>query len=138
MIALPVMVMQEIMLGKSGPRPRSIFGKGFWRYLRLGAVMAIVFFAIGGTMQWRASWTDTRGHFWRIVISHLLTALPIQIGVVSTFIVYRALSTVLDANALAYLLAFGLPLFAATGLIVGAACSCWLCRRFAQTLLESA
>jgi hypothetical protein len=94
--------------------------------------------AIGGTTRWRATWSDTRGHFWRIAASHFLTALPMQVVAICIFFLGRAVFRGIDADAQAYLFAIAQAFYAVVGMIVGAACSCWLYRRFAQTLLERA
>jgi hypothetical protein len=93
--------------------------------------------AIGRRARWRASWGDTRRHFWRIVISHFLTGLPLQACVVCLFVVTR--SSAINQQALPYLFAVGLALFHSAALILGSTCSsCWLYQRLARALLEPA
>lgn len=95
--------------------------------------------AIGGTLRIREGWTDTRGHCWSIWSIQFCAGLP-------TF----AASTVVAASDLASrhhglaslntLNAFGalataLPAFGA--LYIGAPCSAWLYRRYANALRAS-
>jgi hypothetical protein len=89
--------------------------------------------ATGGPVRWRASWQDTRGHVWRIIVSHFLTLLPIQIaivvlGIAAAFWIPRG-----HAGALGYLLEVGGALFWVVGLTVGGACSCWLYKHLAHS-----
>jgi hypothetical protein len=100
-----------------------------------GCRMSLMFchIATGGPMRWRASWQDTRGHVWRIIVSHFLTLLPIQIasvglGIAAAFWVPRG-----DAGTLGYLLELGSALFWVAALTVGGACSCWLYKRLAHS-----
>jgi hypothetical protein len=53
MIALPIQVMQYVMLGESESRARSVFGKEFWRYFGLTVAIgtgciAVALVVIGG------------------------------------------------------------------------------------------
>ena len=187
-LALPMHVMQIIMIGDHEFRLSSIFGKPFWRYLGLGSVIGAGFcgilvlvmvggffvfhalgfhkpgiwlpsglagvvtfcllifvatrlsllfchVAIGGTIRWRASWNDTRGHFWKILLSQLLIGLPTQFVMIAIFLLGRVLAKSMGADAWAYLFAIISAPVEVIGLIVGAACLCLLYRRFAETLL---
>ena len=188
-LALPVQVIQQIMLGEHKFRVGSVFGREFWRYLLLGTIIGLAFCAVafvviggsflvlhasgfghggtrlplvllslvvfclmmfvatrlsllfchvalGGTMRWRASWMDTRGYFWRIVISHFLTALPIQICAGCLLFLGGTASRAMGMEVQSYLFAIAYSLYVVVGMTVGAACSCWLYRRFAKTLLN--
>lgn len=92
---------------------------------------------IGGPIRWRASWTDTRGHFWRIVFSHVLTLMPLYVVCVALFALIRlALETTGDSTSL-YPAAITLSLLSCLGLVLGSTCACWLYRRFARVLAEN-
>jgi hypothetical protein len=185
--ALPVQVMQQLMLGSGEHRRRPIFGNDFWRsvglsvligipccvgifvviggaYITLRAVgfhhatlwfslflLALVAFcltfyvvtrlsllfchvAIGLPMQWRASWSDTRGYFWRITISPLLATLPIQVCVIGILLLGRTVFSSMNLEVSSYLFAIGKSTSIVMGIIVGAACSCWFYRRLANAL----
>lgn len=93
--------------------------------------------AIGGTLRWRAAWNDTRGHFWRIVVSHILTALPVEVCLVGVFLLVRLMSGTTVKLIPPYLVATVLSLFTCAGLVIGATCASWLYRRLARTLSES-
>ncbi|WP_144140334.1 hypothetical protein [Paraburkholderia sp. BCC1884] len=93
--------------------------------------------AIGGDMKWRAAWKDTRGHFWRIALSHLLTGLPVGICAIGLLLLARVAFRSLDTVTVAYVVAIVQSLFTVVGLVAGSACSCWLYRRFALKLRES-
>jgi hypothetical protein len=190
MIALPIQVMQYVMLGESESRARSVFGKEFWRYFGLtvaigtgciavalvvigggfllthtfkvylggavsqlfvlgmialcfisffGARFSLLFchVAIGRTTRWRASWTDTSGRVWRIVVSHLLASVPIEVLLIVMFAVVRKSLGTMGERGLPYFIAAVLSLLTVAGMIVGSSCACWLYRRLARTLLES-
>jgi hypothetical protein len=190
-VALPMQVMQQIMLGDDESHSRPVFGRDFWRYLGLttaigmgGVAIAVLLIgggfllahtlrvhvvgiwfqwavwgtialclvtfvgvrlsllfchvAIGRTIRWRASWNDTRGHVWRILVSHLLVAVPLYACMIGIILVARAWFWPMGQEALAYLFAAGLSLFTSAGLVVGAACACWLYQRLARTLVEDA
>ncbi|GAB2891964.1 hypothetical protein GCM10027093_28960 [Paraburkholderia jirisanensis] len=100
-----------------------------------GCRMSLMFchIATGGPMRWRASWQDTRGHVWRIIVSHFLTLLPIQLagvglGIAGAFWIPRG-----HTGALDYLLQLCSALFWVAALTVGGACSCWLYKRLAHS-----
>ena len=190
MIALPIQVMRYVLLGEHESRPRSMFGKEFWRYLGLslaigfgsivlGAlVVGVGFFlthsfkrylggtglqlvvwstialcvvsfvairfsllfchvGIGRAIRWRASWSDTRGHFWQIIASHILVLVPLEIFLVGVFAVIRTSSGTAGGSTSLYPAAIVLSLFSSLGPVVGATCACWLYRRFARVLLEN-
>lgn len=92
---------------------------------------------IGRAIRWRASWRDTRGHFWRIVVSHMLTLAPLEVFLISLFAVLRAWSSTGDRSTSLYPIAIVVSLFSSVGMVVGATCACWLYRRFARVLLEN-
>ncbi|RDV00865.1 hypothetical protein [Trinickia dinghuensis] len=93
--------------------------------------------AIGRTGGWRASWHDTRGHVWRIGLSHLLTALPIQICAIALILgAYFLFGRTFFSAALPYWVAVGQSLTLPVGLIVGSTCLVWFYRRLANTLLD--
>jgi heme exporter protein D len=188
MIALPIQVIRYVILGEHESRPRSVFGKEFWRYLGvylaigfgsmaigalvvgvgfslthsfknfLGAtglqlfvwitiaVCIVVFIAIrfsllfchvgiGRTIRWRASWSDTRGHFWRIFVSHMLALAPLEVFLIGLFALLRAWPG--TGGRSVYPAAIVASLFSSLGMIVGATCACWLYRRLARALLEN-
>ncbi|WP_201644234.1 hypothetical protein [Paraburkholderia metrosideri] len=92
--------------------------------------------AIGRSLRWRAAWNDTRGRFWRIIVSHVLAALPVEVGLVGVFVlIHLTLGTSVKLTP-PYLAAMVLSLFTCAGLVIGATCACWLYRRLARTLLE--
>jgi hypothetical protein len=189
MTALPMQVIQYVLLGERDSTSRSMFGKEFWRYVGLaitiglcciaiaalwlgggfllahslrirfpkfgfqlvvwGAIalclavfiltrLSLLFchVAIGRSARWRASWNDTRGHFWRIVVSHFLTGLPIQACVIVLLAIGRTSMGAINQQALPYLFAVGLSFTSTAGLILGSTCSSWLYKQFARTLLE--
>jgi hypothetical protein len=92
---------------------------------------------IGRTLRWRASWKDTRGHFWRIIVSHILVLVPLEIFLIGVFAVIRTSSGTAERSTSLYPAAIVVSLFSSLGLVVGATCACWLYRRFARTLLEN-
>ncbi|PTB22691.1 hypothetical protein C9I57_02730 [Trinickia symbiotica] len=94
--------------------------------------------ASGGKIRWRAAWHDTRGHCWRIVTSQFLTGLPVPLAIVVAFFMARFWVVTLAPESLPYVFSLGQSLMLVIALIVGAACSCWLYRRFAATLLNEA
>lgn len=94
--------------------------------------------ALGGKMRWRAAWIDSRGHFWHIALYHVLTGLPLGIGVVLLFVIGRLAHHAIAPIFVAYLTALAQAVFLPLGIIVGTACSCWLYRHLAATLLEQA
>lgn len=190
MIALPIQVMRYVMLGERESRPRSIFGKQFWRYFGLSlaigfgclvigalvvgigfslthpfkkylggtglqlfvwgtiALCVVIFIAIrfsllfchvgiGRAIRWRASWRDTRGHFWRIAVSHMLALAPLEVFLIGLFALLRAWSGMGTRPTSLYPIAIVVSLFSSLGMVVGATCACWLYRRFARVLLEN-
>jgi hypothetical protein len=85
--------------------------------------------AIGGTLRIREVWTDTRGHCWSICLIQLCAGVP-------TFAVHALVA----ASGLASLHTFGTPATALSdlgALYIGAPCSAWLYRRYANTLKAS-
>jgi hypothetical protein len=93
--------------------------------------------AIGRSMRWRAAWKDSRGHFWRIILSHILVALPFELCLFGVFALLRKSSGTAVNPGSPYLVAFIFTFFLAVGLIVASTCSSWLYRRYAQRLLEN-
>jgi hypothetical protein len=190
MVALSIQVMQYVMPGEYPSRPRSVFGKEFWRYLGLSlaigfgcivigalvvgvgfslthsfknylggtglqlfvwstiAVCVVIFIAIrfsllfchvgiGRTIRWRASWSDTRGHFWRILVSHMLALAPLEVFLIGLFALLRAWPGTEGRSTSLYPVAIVASLFSSLGLVVGTTCACWLYRRLARVLLEN-
>lgn len=92
--------------------------------------------AIGRTARWRASWNDTRGHFWRIIVSHVLAGLPVELCLIGGSALIATLGSA-GKSKHPYLVAIVLSLFTSVGLVVGSACASWLYRRFARTLADN-
>jgi hypothetical protein len=105
----------------------------------LGVRFSLLFchVAIGRAMRWRATWKDTRGHVWRIVLSHLLASVPVQLCLVGTIALTHASIRATGRLPFPYFDAIFRTLFTSVGLVVGATCACWLYRRFAERLLEN-
>jgi hypothetical protein len=91
--------------------------------------------AIGRRTYWRASWNDTRGYFWRILVSYFLTVAPLDVCMFVTYAIVDVFSGAANRPALSYLLTVGVSLFTFASLIVSATCACWLYQRLARTLL---
>lgn len=90
--------------------------------------------AVGGRIQWRAAWEDTRGHFWFITTAALLAILPV-VGIATVLtVVAEMLATAGSIGSLTVGLmvvqSVGTLLYTATG----ATCSVWLYRKFAAIL----
>jgi hypothetical protein len=92
--------------------------------------------ATGHKARWRACWSDTRGYFWRIFVSHFLTGLPIQVLVIALIAIAYFLIPVANRPLLPWISAIGFALTIPVSLVFGSACSCWLYTRLANTLLE--
>jgi hypothetical protein len=99
----------------------------FFLGARLSLLCAHV--AVGGRLRLRDTWSDTRGHCWSIWLTQMVSTLPILViarfGVVYGLPVWH--HRVSSVNA------FGIALADTAGLCVGAACSAWLYRRYANS-----
>jgi hypothetical protein len=91
--------------------------------------------AIGRKARWSASWNDTRGQFWKIFLSQILTILPLYACGIIVFALVRIGLGPTDKVVLDALVVIGKSFGTAASLIVGATCGCWLYQRFARTLL---
>ena len=172
---LSVQVMRYSLLGAEEARSIGFFDKGYWRYVRLCALLgllvalfavvctAIAVFtmmrhglhgrsvvltslpvvlvivcitmfictrlsllfchaAIGARASWGAAWRDTRGHFWSILMIHLMTALPL-IGIVIVFVaIKRTVVGNMTTDGFAYWSSVGWALWMIFALSLGAAC----------------
>jgi hypothetical protein len=90
--------------------------------------------AVGGRIQWRAAWEDTRGHFWFITTAALLAILPV-VGIATVLtVVAEMLATAGSIGSLT----MGLMVVQSVGTLLytatGATCSVWLYRKFAAIL----
>jgi hypothetical protein len=90
--------------------------------------------AVGGRIQWRSAWEDTRGHFWFITTAAVLAILPV-VGIATVLtVVAEMLATAGSIGSLTVGLmvvqSVGTLLYTATG----ATCSVWLYRKFAAIL----
>lgn len=106
-------------------------------YLAIRLSLLFCHVAIGRAMRWRATWKDTGGHFWRIVFSHLLTAVPIQLCMFGALALVKASVRATGTLPFPYADTMIRSLSASVGLVVGATCACWLYRQFARRLLEN-
>jgi hypothetical protein len=102
----------------------------------LSARLALLFphTAVGGRIQWRAAWEDTRGHFWFITTAALLAILPV-VGIATVLtVVAEMLATAGSIGSLT----MGLMVVQSVGTLLytatGATCSVWLYRKFAAIL----
>jgi hypothetical protein len=90
--------------------------------------------AVGGRIQWRAAWEDTRGHFWFITTAALLAILPV-VGIAT---VLTVVAEMLAAAGSIGSLTMGLMVVQSVGTLLytatGATCSVWLYRKFAAIL----
>jgi hypothetical protein len=90
--------------------------------------------AVGGRIQWRAAWEDTRGHFWFITTAALLAILPV-VGIAT---VLTVLAEMLATAGSIGSLTMGLMVVQSVGTLLytatGATCSVWLYRKFAAIL----
>lgn len=94
--------------------------------------------AIGRRTTWRAAWSDTRGHVWAMVGTHVLTSLPIMLPLLLVFVLSRRfLDITSNDNSFTSWLALGQTLWVIVGISIGAASSAWLYRRFAAGVLEA-
>jgi hypothetical protein len=102
----------------------------------LSARLALLFphTAVGGRIQWRAAWEDTRGHFWFITTAALLAILPV-VGIAT---VLTVLAEMLATAGSIGSLTMGLMVVQSVGTLLytatGATCSVWLYRKFAAIL----
>ncbi|MFL9870041.1 hypothetical protein [Paraburkholderia megapolitana] len=114
-----------------------LFVIGLLVSIRLSVLLCHV--ATGGRVLWRAAWRDTRGHVWKIALTYLLTGLPMFV-ILIVYAVFKGVS-------IAILLGYGIgdsilvclsvveALWVLFAIALGAACSAWVYRRFASTLL---
>jgi hypothetical protein len=105
-------------------------------FMRLSLLLSHA--AIKSQVPWRAAWRDTRGHFWSILTTHIVTALPL-IGTAILFAVIKR-KTVgnVTTDDFIYWSAVGAALWMIISISLSAACSAWLYRRFAATILDTA
>ena len=94
--------------------------------------------AVGGRIQWRAAWEDTRGHFWFITTAALLAILPV-VGIATVLtVVAEMLATAGSIGSLT----MGLMVVQSVGTLLytatGATCSVSLYRKFAAILRAEA
>jgi hypothetical protein len=93
--------------------------------------------AVGGQLQWRAAWNDSRSHFWMIATTAVVVILPVM--AVSTVISVMAelMGTVDSLGAITYgvliIQSAATLLYASTT----ATCSVWLYRRYAAQLVRT-
>jgi len=93
--------------------------------------------AIGARASWGAAWRDTRGHFWSILMTHFVTALPLW-GIVIVFVaIKRTAVGSMTTDGFAYWSSVGGALWMIFAISLGAACSAWLYRRYSATILET-
>lgn len=93
--------------------------------------------AIGARASWGAAWRDTRGHFWSILMIHLVTALPL-IGFVIVFVaIKRTVVGNMTSDGFAYWSSVGWALWMIFAISLGAACSAWLYRRYSASILQA-
>ncbi|RKP49337.1 hypothetical protein D7S89_11245 [Trinickia fusca] len=142
-ILAAVVVLSLVVVFALGSRPT------WWWPMALIALVAwlvgvrasLVFthIAIGNTIQWRAAWQDSRGHFWSITLTYLIAMLPL-IAVALVFVAgYElALRDMIGAAYQAQLIALGAAVWMYATCSLHAACSAWLYRRYAVQLLETA
>ncbi|MCP3716496.1 hypothetical protein [Paraburkholderia sp. CNPSo 3281] len=92
--------------------------------------------AMGGTLRIREVWTDTRGHCWSLWLTQWCAGLPTWVLVAA----YELASRHQGLASLNTLNTFSAPttaLSAFGALYIGAPCSAWLYRRYANTLKAS-
>ncbi|WP_321962866.1 hypothetical protein [Paraburkholderia sp. J7] len=92
--------------------------------------------AIGGTLKIRDVWADTRGHFWSIWSTQFCAGLPALAGWIMVA-AYELASRRQGLASLSALNTFGMPANALTvfgSLYLGAPCSAWLYRRYANAV----
>ncbi|MCP3712784.1 hypothetical protein M3I54_38780 [Paraburkholderia sp. CNPSo 3274] len=92
--------------------------------------------AIGGTLRIREVWTDTRGHCWSIWLIQWCAGLPtlaawVLVAASDLATGHQGLASLNTHNTL------GTALAAFGALYLGAPCSAWLYRRYANTLKAS-
>jgi hypothetical protein len=95
--------------------------------------------AIGGSLRIREVWTDTRGHCWSLWLTQWCAGLP-TLAVWGLVAAYELASRHQGLASLNTLNTFSAPtttLSAFGALYVGAPCSAWLYRRYANTLKAS-
>lgn len=104
----------------------------------VGARLSLLFchVAVGRSARWRAAWSDTRGHCWSIWFAQGAVALSVG-GAFAAFLLVGAI--VLWGTRwqpqFAYVSALGQSVWAVASCCTSSACSAWLYRRFAATLL---
>jgi hypothetical protein len=94
--------------------------------------------AVGGRIQWRSAWEDSRGHFWFITTAALLAILPV-VGIATVLtVVAEMLATAGSIGSLT----MGLMVVQSVGTLLytatGATCSVWLYKKFAAILRAEA
>lgn len=88
--------------------------------------------ALDQPTRWGIAWRDTEGHFWQIALTYVVTALPIYVLMLC---IGAGVRFAMAAHAEAQYLALPIQALITTILIViGAACTAQLYRRFAKQL----
>jgi hypothetical protein len=108
----------------------SLVGMGVVGFVWTRLSLLATHVAIGGALQVRATWADTRGHCWSIGLTQAVSVLP-MVAVSCAVVTCR---TSANHHGLAGLCAFGEAVAEVAALCVGAACSAWLYRRYAGAL----
>jgi hypothetical protein len=93
--------------------------------------------AVGARASWSAAWNDTRGHFWSIAMTHVVTNLPNLVFVIVFALANRIVSPKVSADTFAYWSAVVYAFWWTAATSSSAACSAWLYRRFSVRVLET-
>ena len=92
---------------------------------------------LGGAWHWGAAWRDTRGYFWRIFFSHLVTVFPF----VALALLVGGLLPHADLFGGPDVRSFVVPLLqtliGVPTLLIMSACSFWIYQRLARGLIAS-
>ena len=91
--------------------------------------------AIGRRGRWRASWNDTRGRAWQIVLARFLVGLPVVIGVIG-LVLLTWLQRDMLSTTWRYLIPVVICGLSSVGLVADATCSSLLYRQFAKELVD--
>ena len=86
--------------------------------------------AIGGAVRVRDAWADTHGHYWSIVLTQFGALVPVLV----VWLLLTALQATARRHGLGAMNGLGAALVYVGTLCVGAACSAWLYRRYANAL----
>lgn len=115
-----------------GPSILLIIGIAFFIWLRFSLLSTHV--AIGGAVRVRATWSDTRGHCWSLLLTSMVAALPMM--VVSGAMALGEVAA--RQHGLGGVDAFGRAIANVGTFCISAACSAWLYRRYAVRLAAKA